>query len=98
MSRVHAGLKKFECFAIRLDDFFCRKALHALESPVAEERRSVFYELVLFIATVLALFYLIDSAVRRHDPTVRAEAAVISGPMGVDDVHLPPRMTPGIRA
>jgi hypothetical protein len=97
MSGVHPGFEKFERFAIRLDDFLCGKALDALEAPIAEEWRSFGHKLVFVVAAVLAFFDLIDSAVRCHNPTVRAQAAIVSGPVGIDDIDLSPVVTTGIR-
>jgi hypothetical protein len=98
MSGVHSGLEKFQCLAICLDDFFRGKALEALEAPIAEEWRSLGHKLVFLVAAVLAPFDLIDSTVRRHNPTVRTQAAIISGPMGIDDIDLSPLVATGIRA
>src|SRR2546425_8934699 len=97
MSGIHSGLKKFKCFAIRLDDFLRGKTLDALEAPIAEEWRSLGYQLVFLVAAVSTPFDLIDSAVRCHNPTVRTQAAIISGPVGIDDIDLSPVMTTGIR-
>jgi len=93
---VHPGLEEFQRFAICLDDLFRREALDALEAPIAEEWRSLGYKLVFFVAAVLAPFDLIDPAVRCHNPTVRTQATIISGPVSIDNVDLSPVMTTGI--
>ena len=55
------------------------------------------HQLVLFIPAILAFLDLINSAVRRHDPTIGAQSAVISGPVGINDVDLPPGVAMRIR-
>jgi len=49
------------------------------------------------MAAISASFDLIDPTIRRHNPIVRAEAAIVPGPMCIDDIDLPPIVTVGIR-
>ena len=93
MPGVHPGLEEFQRFAICLDNFFRGEALDALEAPIAEERGSLGHKLVFFVAAVLAFLNLIDSAVRCHNPTVRAQAAIVSGPVGINNIDLSPIVT-----
>jgi len=79
-----------------LDDFFRGEALDALKAPITEEGRSLGHELIFLMAAVLAPFDLIDSTVRRHNPPVRAQAAIVSGPVGIDHIDLSPAVTTGI--
>ena len=97
MPGVHPGLEEFQRFAIGLDHLFRGEALDALEAPIAEEWRSFGHKLIFFLTAILAFFDLIDPAIRRHNPTVRAQAAIISGPVRIDDIDLSPAVTTGIR-
>jgi len=72
--------------------------LDALTAPIAEEGRSLGYQLVFLMAAVSASFDLIDPTVRRHNPIVRTEAAIVPGPMRIDDIDLPPIVTVRIRS
>jgi hypothetical protein len=69
-----------------------------LKAPIAEEGRSLGYQLVFLVAAVSASFDLIDPAIRRHNPIVRAEAAIVPRPMRIDDIDLPPIVTVRIRS
>src|ERR1019366_60323 len=97
MPGVHPGLEEFQRFTIGLDHLFRREALDTLEAPIAEKRRGFGDKLIFLVAAVLASLDLIDPAIRRHNPTVRAQAAIISGPVRIDDIDLSPAVTTGIR-
>jgi hypothetical protein len=71
--------------------------LDALEPPIAEKRGCLGHKLVFLVAAVLAFLNLIDSAIRRHNPTVGTQAAIVSGPVGIDNINLSPIVTPRFR-
>jgi hypothetical protein len=79
-----------------LDNFLSGEALDALEAPVTEKGRSLSHELIFLMAAVLAPFDLIDSTVRRHNPPIRTQPAIVSGPMGIDHIDLSPIVPAGI--
>ena len=71
--------------------------MDTLEAPIAEEGGSFGHKLIFFVPAVLASFYLVDPAISCHNPTVRAQAAIVSGPVGINDIDLSPIVTTGIR-
>ena len=46
--------------------------------------------LVFLVAAVPASLNLVDPAIRRHNPEVRAQATIVSGPVGINNINLSP--------
>ena len=93
MPGVHPGFEEFQRFAVCLHNFFRGEALDALEAPITEERGTLSHKLIFLVAAVPAFLNLVDPAIRCHNPDVRAQAAIISGPMGINNINLSPIVT-----